>query len=165
MAHAYRHRFERTVGYRAEPAELFAFLDSSERLGAHMSKPSWMMLGGSMKYILDEAKGQRAGSVIRMEGSVAGLTLALEEVVIEYSPPHRKVWETRGTPRLLVIGQYRLGFEVSASGPSGSAAHVFIDYDLPGGPSWLLGALFGRTYARWCINSMAKAAALAFPVE
>jgi hypothetical protein len=45
-----------------------------------------------------------------MSGRVAGLALLVEEVVTERNPPYLKVWETRGHPRLLVIGDYRLDF-------------------------------------------------------
>ena len=44
-----------------------------------------------------------------MNGRILGLKLSLDEVVTERDPPARKVWETVGVPRLLVIGPYRMG--------------------------------------------------------
>ena len=78
----------------------------------------------------DEGRGQKVGSRIRIAGSVLGINLAVDETVIERDPPRRKVWETIGVPRLLVIGHYRMGFEVT---PTDDAARlrVFIDYSLP----------------------------------
>ena len=112
------------------------------------------MGGGKMKTSLDGGRGQEVGSRIKMSGRVLGLELSLDEVVTEREPPTRKVWETVGSPRLLVIGSYRMGFEVSARGHD-SFLRVFIDYNLP--TVWtqhLLGLAFGRLYAQWCTNRM-----------
>lgn len=147
---------------RTTPEELFAHLDDQTRLASHMGKPSMMMMGGRMGYSFDQDRGQAIGSVIRMDGSVLGLTLAVEEVVTERIPPRRKVWATTGTPRLLIIGAYRMGFEIEAARES-SRLRVFIDYALPAGA---LGSLAGRAlsgvYARWCVQRMAKDATAQF---
>jgi hypothetical protein len=84
-----------------------------------------------------------------MTGRVFGLPLSLEEAVTERDPPHRKVWETIGRPQLLVIGNYRMGFEIKPQG-TGSLLRVFIDYTLPKArPARWLGRLFSQYYARW----------------
>ena len=107
-----------------------------------------------METELDEGQGQRVGSRIRLAGRVFGARLSVEEIVTERNPPHRKVWETTGAPKLLVIGPYRMGFEVSPQG-NGSMLRVFIEYALPErAPSRWLGRLFGRYYARWCTQRM-----------
>ena len=111
---------------------------------------------------VDEGHGQRVGSRISIAGSVLGIHLAVDETVIEREPPRRKVWETTGVPRLLVIGHYRMGFEVT---PTDDAARlrVFIDYSLPAGPvSRWLGYLFAGYYARWCTERMVDDAAQSF---
>jgi len=126
-----------------------------------MEKPSAMMLGGSMHYAFDMAGGRAVGSVIKMNGNVLGIGLGVEEVVTERTPS-RKVWETRGEPHLLVIGAYRMGFDV-APADAGSRLRVFIDFNLPGrGVARLLGALFGTAYARWCVARMSGDAARHF---
>src|SRR6185503_6430544 len=107
----------------------------------------------------DEGRGQRLGSRIRLAGRVFGIELSVEEVVTERDPPLRKVWETIGTPRLLVIGHYRMGFELVAQG-TGSTLRVFIYYALPErAPARWLGRLLGRRYARWCTQRMVDDAA------
>lgn len=64
------------------------------------------------------------------------------------------MWETVGSPKLLVIGSYRMGFEVAARS-GGSLLRVFIEYALPQAlPGRWLGRLFGRMYARWCTERM-----------
>ena len=111
---------------------------------------------------LDEGRGRQVGSRIRLAGRVFGVELSVEEIVTERSPPLRKVWETIGTPRLLVIGHYRMGFELAAQGSS-SMLRVFIDYALPQrAPVWWLGRLLGRQYARWCTQRMVEDAAKHF---
>ena len=100
---ALHHRSE--VVLAVDPARLFAHLDDHRRLVSHMEKPSLMTAGASMRIETDERHGQAPGSVIRMTGRVLGLDLRLEEVVTTYEPPRRKVWETRGEPRLLVIDE------------------------------------------------------------
>lgn len=162
MAYAFRRAVEALVP--AAPGAVFAVLDDPRRLGRHMEKPSMMMLGGSMRYVLDEKEGRAVGSVIRVEGSVLGLRLSIMEQVIERDPPRRKVWETIEEPRLLVFGSYRLGFEIAPEG-AGSRVRVFIDYDLPRSPfGRLLGPLGAHAYARWCVRRMLVEAGSAAPV-
>ena len=107
-----------------------------------------------MEIELDDGLGQRVGSRIRLSGRVFGIPLSVEELVTERNPPHRKVWETTGRPRLLVIGPYRMGFEITSQ-ESGSLLRVLIDYALPEGAveHWL-GYVLGRYYARWCTQRM-----------
>lgn len=159
-AYPLQHRSEVTVA--ADAQRLFAHLDDQRRLASHMEKPSLMTAGASMHFETDVQRGQAVGSVIRMSGRVLGLHLAVEEIVTEYGPPLRKTWETIGTPRLLVIDAYRMGFAISAQA-SGSRLLVFIDYRLPAhGLARVLGRLLGRSYAAWCTRKMAGDAAAAF---
>jgi hypothetical protein len=83
-----------------------------------------------------------------------GIPLSLEEVVTEREPPRAKAWETREV-RLLVMGQYRLGFQLRPA-DRGSVLRVFIDYEPP---SWAfvrpLGRALAGMYARWCTRRMA----------
>lgn len=118
-----------------------------------------------MTFTFDAGQGRAPGAFITLRGRVFGLTLFVQEVVRDYNPPHRKVWETVGTPRLLVIGKYLMGFELTPAGP-GCRLHLFIDYSLPGnGFSRWLGRWLGPYYARWCVNRMGDDALAAFPVR
>lgn len=141
---------------------LFERLDDHTRLASHMSQSSWQMGGGKMSIAFDEGRGRKVGSHIVLSANILGISLFVDEVVTVREPPVRKVWETVGTPQLLVVGAYRMGFEVSPE-PSGSRLRVFIDYELPGGGALLgLGRLLGPMYARWCIRRMAQDAAAGF---
>ncbi len=154
------HRSE--VDVDAEAQALFAHLDDHRRLAGHMEKPSLMMAGATMQVETDALKGQAVGTVIRITGRVLGVNLAVDEVVTERVPPLRKTWETRGEPRLLVIGSYRMGFTIAAQGDR-SHLIVFIDYQLPSrGVSRVLALLFAGAYAAWCTRRMATDAVAAF---
>jgi hypothetical protein len=156
------HHQETSALVAALPDAVFAYVDDPRRLSAHMEKSSWAMGGARMKIRLDEAAGRAAGSKIGLAGRAFGVELSLEEVVVERTPPQRKVWQTIGSPRLLVIGHYRMGFDLAPRGKS-SLLRVFIDYALPeqGIGRWL-GRLFGRAYAAWCTRRMVNDAVLYF---
>lgn len=157
----YRHHFESVEPVAASPEALFAELDDHERLSGHMMRSSAMMAGAKMRFGSDEKRGQAVGSTMRLSGTVLGLSLEVAETVTERDPPRRKIWQTLGEPRLLVIGAYRMGFEISPEG-GGSLLTVFIDYDDPTGPWRVAGKLLGGFYARWCTRSMAQGAAQHF---
>ena len=111
---------------------------------------------------VDERKGQAVGSHIRMQGSVMGLPLALDEVVTAHDRPCRKEWETVGTPRLIVLAWYKMGVHIEPDGNQ-TRLRVFIDYVRPTGPlqhllSWMLGDL----YAKWCVSRMLNGVAAHF---
>jgi hypothetical protein len=102
--------FESKVEVNASADAVFLFLDDPKRLSAHMSKSSWMMAGSRMLIELDAAEGRSVGSTIRLSGGMLSISIGVEEAVTERTPPLRKVWETKGAPRLLVIGHYRMGY-------------------------------------------------------
>ncbi len=134
--------------------QAFVHLDDHARLTEHMNKSSWMMAGSSMQLTFDALRGQAVGSHISMSGRVLGVPLFVEEIVSDRSPPLSKVWETIGETRLLVIGHYRMGFELTPS-VAGCQLRIFIDYAKPKGwLSWCLGRLLARYYARWCLQRM-----------
>ena len=55
----------------------------------------------------------------------------------------KKTWETIGTPKLLIIARYRMGFELTNKGDA-SQVRVFVDYSLPiNAPGSWLGHLLG----------------------
>jgi hypothetical protein len=146
----------------ASAERVFERLDDQTRLSKHMSQRSWKMGWGKMDTHLDEQRGRAVGSHMVLEGRVFGIRLYLDEVVIEREPPLRKSWETVGEPRLLVIGSYRMGFDLVATGAD-ATLRVVIDYRLPAaGFSRWLGRVLGRSYAAWCVRQMAEDARRAF---
>jgi hypothetical protein len=159
-AFPFHHESHATLNASAGVA--FAYLDDFKKLSAHMEHSSGRMLGSRMYIETDSARGRAVGSKVRMSGRIIGMTLALQEVVIEREAPRRKLWQTEYA-NLLVIGDYRLGFELEPAGEC-SKLRVFIDYALPrAAPARWLGAVFGGMYARWCTERMVSDAVKHFP--
>ncbi len=150
-----RRHFEDNGVIFAPPEKVFDYADDHSNFSAHMAKSSMMMGGGSMKTEVDEGKGQRIGSHIRMKGKVFGVSLYLDEIITRREPPKLKVWETVGSPKLLVIGSYEMGLEISPYN-SDSNLKVFINYELPNSKTRWLGHLFGSIYAKWCVQQMIR---------
>ena len=152
-----------SCGLANAPVEqVFAFLDDPKALAAHMSESSMMMLGSRMSIDVDAGGGQVIGSKVRMHGRMMGIRLSVEEAITERHVPGVKVWQTIGTPKLLVIAHYRMGFELTRQGDS-SLVRVFIDYSLPiNAPESWLGYWLSATYARWCTKQMVSGAARHF---
>lgn len=150
----YLKHYQEVVDVVASPKEIFDYVDNHLNFSSHMNKSSMMMGGGKMKTELDADQGKVVGSHIKMSGNVLGINLFLDEVITQHIPPYRKVWETVGTPNLLVIGTYELGFEIAKENDK-SEFKVFINYNLPeDGLFKLLGFLFGGIYAKWCVHQM-----------
>lgn len=161
----YSYQLEKSVNLNANINAAFDYLDNPKRLASHMSQSSWMMAGSHMSVKLDKSEGRSVGANIKMYGRVLGLRLSLEEVVIERKPPMKKTWETIGTPRLLILSDYRMGFELTPWNDS-SLLRVFIDYNLPdSGFQYWLGRMLGKFYANWCCQRMAEDAASHFSIE
>lgn len=151
-----------SVRLKADAERAFSFLDDPHKLSSHMGKSSWMMAGSKMEMRLDDRQGRTAGAEIVLEGKMMGVPLSIREFVTERTVPRKKVWQTEGPQKMIVIEGYRMGFEIEPLG-SESSLKVFIDYDLPRrGAGRLLGRLFGAAYARWCTKKMAEDASRHF---
>lgn len=138
----------------APPKVVFFYADNPANFSSHMNESSWMMAGNHMETQVDEGKGQKIGSHIKMSGQVLGINLFLDEVVTKHEPPFHKEWQTVGDINLLVIDHYKLGFEVKSQN-NASWLKVYIDYDFPKSfKTRLLGFLFGGLYAKWCVYQM-----------
>jgi hypothetical protein len=150
------HHFEASATIAGAAESIFAVADEPDLLTKHMGRPSLMMGGGSMQCDLDALAGKAVGSVIRLTGKAFGLLIAADEVVEERSPPFRKIWATIGAPQLVVIRDYRMGFEI-AEAAIGCQLRVWIDYAMPqSGLRLWLGRLLAPTFARWCVGNMVR---------
>ncbi len=153
----YMEHYEESRLVPLPPESVFKQIDNHKNFSSHMNKSSWMMGGGSMKTIMDAREGKQLGSHIAMDGTVMGMKVSLDEVVTKREPPYKKEWKTVGNPKLIVIGQYVMGVNIVAQG-NGSKLTVFIDYEYPNKNVWL-GKLFGKIYARWCVQQMVNGVA------
>jgi hypothetical protein len=154
MSSIAKRRFEASARVPASAEDLFAYMDNPSRLAGHMESGSWAMAGGRMSLSMDEGAGRRVGSRMRLGGRVFGIALSVEEAVTQRAPPYHKEWETVGVPRLLVMGPYRMGFDIARENRS-CLLRVFIVYGIPETvPGRWLARLFGPAYARWCTETM-----------
>lgn len=150
----YSHHYEESTVINVPAPSIFTFADEHRNFSAHMNQSSVMMGGGKMETRIDQGEGKKLGSHIEMQGKVFGLSLYLDEVITVREPPYRKVWQTVGDVKLIVIDTYQLGFEITPQGNQ-SILKVFIDYNLPKTiPTHILGILFGKSYAKWCVRQM-----------
>ena len=148
--------FEASATIVGSAESIFAIADEPDLLTRHMSEPTLMMGGGSMRCELDALAGKVVGSVIRLTGKGFGFGITLEEVIEERTPPFRKVWATIGAPQLVVIRDYRMGYEIVPE-DRGNRLRVWIDYALPrSGMRHWLGRLLASTFARWCVENMVR---------
>jgi hypothetical protein len=154
--------FQNNILILASPEKIFNYINDHTNLSSHMQKSSWLMGGSKMNIELDKGEGKQIGSHIKMTGKIFGISLFLDEEIIQYNPPNEKSWKTVGDIRLLVIGHYILGFSISSE-RNGSKLTVFIDYQMPSKNYWL-GYLFGNMYAKWCVNRMLKDTAQHFSI-
>lgn len=152
----YSRHYEESAVIKASPEKVFALMDDHNRMGSHMSGSSWMMGGGKVNFTMDEGRGQRLGSHIKFDGKAFGFTLYVDEVITKYEPPLAKSWETVGDVKLVVIGEYLMGFDIKPQGQD-SILRVFIDYNMPKKNVWL-GKLMGNFYSKWCVRQMLKSA-------
>jgi len=150
-----------TIDIAAPRDQVFAFVDDPARLAGHMAKRSWRMGGGSMHVDVDELHGKRVGSRTRLEGRAFGVPIGVDTQVVERAPPARKVWRTVNTPRLLVIGPYRMRADLAAL-EGASRITVTIDYALPHDRRGVVARWLARRYARWCVETMVHDIAFAF---
>ena len=145
---------EHSALVNAPISTVFDYVDDPARLAGHMSQSSWRLGGGKMSFEFDDGRGRAVGSRVRLSGRILGVPLFLEEIVTDRTAPMRKAWETCGEPRLLVIGPYRMGFELTQSGRA-TTMRVFLAYDLaPGCVSRWLSKMFARYFADWCTRRM-----------
>lgn len=157
----YPYRLARSATLSGTANEVFTRLDDPARLGRHMTKPSAMMLGGRMYYVLGPEQGRQVAARIDIRGSFLGLRIWADQVVVVHDPPESKVWKTLPGERLLAIGPYQLGFTIRTVVENELELQVFIDYDLPSGLfGRFLGTLLGGLYARWCVASILKDASI-----
>ncbi len=159
----YTRHYEAREFISAKATEVFAYIDDHANFSSHMKESSWVMGGGHMDVSIDGGRGQKVGSHIKLSGKIFGITLFLDEIITHRESPNVKEWETVNSPKLLVIGNYKMKVEVEPQ-KEGSLLWVSIDYDLPSANAWI-GKLFGAAYAKWCVEQMIKGVRTKFSVQ
>lgn len=143
--------YENSIFIPASAQDVFDYVDDHSNYYSHVIKFA-RLVGGRMDLQFDEGHGQSVGSHIHLSGKVFGKLLSLEEVITRREPPQIKTWETVGTPKFLIVGQYRYNVQIEPQG-RGCLLRVSFDYDPPKGSGWLR-RLFSGVYAKLCAREM-----------
>ncbi len=158
---SYPKHFLSSIEIAASPEEIFSLLDDPRKISSHMEKSSWMMAGSSMKIELDQKKGKELGAEIILRGSMMSIPLFVRERITERQPPNGKFWKQLGFRKC--SSSISTGWDLKLNR---RAQHLSFRYLLITVPTalgqHLLGLLFGKVYARWCTEQMAKDAAYHF---
>jgi hypothetical protein len=146
--------YERDVSSPRRADDVFSRLDDIDRLARHMSHRSAAMFGSRLELIVDKTTSG-VGQLYQWRGRVLGMRIAIDERVTVYRPPYEKRWCTVGSPQLIIIAGYCMGFVVRET-TDGTSIRLRLEYELPlRGIGRLAGRLFGEQYARWCVDRMA----------
>lgn len=145
---------ERTEIYSSPPQVVFPYLDDLGVTGMHMTQSSWMMMGSKLnvEYLTEHHSG--LGTRYRWTGKMMGMKMDFTVEVTKWKEGEEKIWETLGTPELIIYSWYRMHLKLTKVA-NGTLAKLSISYDKPEG--WffkLLSFLFADWYCRWCLKHM-----------
>lgn len=86
------------------PKEVFAFMDDLSKTGMHMTENSIMMMGS--KLMLEQLPGPSRGvcATFHWHGKVMGMQVDITETVTKWIEDQENVWETIGTPKIIILG-------------------------------------------------------------
>lgn len=159
---SFTHSYTSKVDLKTDIQTAFDYLNDPMKLSAHMEKSSMMMGGSAMTTEVDSRKGQELGSVITLKGNILGIDLSVKEHIVELVPPKKKVWQTFGQQKMIIIDRYQMGFYLEELVEK-TRLNVFINYTLPKkGVKKILAKLVSRAYAKWCVDQIANDAAEVF---
>jgi len=137
------------------PVEIvFAYVDDIKNTGWHMTKSSMPLMGGHLNLETVSGNDAGTGATYRWWGKVFGLTMDFTETVTEWEENKKRVWETIGQPKLIIMDSYIMSFEVTPK--DNSTLLVFkISYELPRNIfNRFLGLILSGWYSNWCLNNM-----------
>ncbi len=145
---------KKEVLIRAPCEKVFAFMDDLAKTGMHMSGRSMMMMGSKLKIEQLPGPEKGVGATFRWKGKVLGLPIDFTETVTHWKENEEKVWETIGSPQMIILGWYRMRLTTEPN-ENGTLASLEIQYMPPKGFFYnLLSAVSARRYADWCLSKM-----------
>lgn len=139
---------------KAPVEKVFSLMDDLSKTGMHMSERSVMMMGSklTLEHLPSPEKG--VGAKYRWKGKMMGFRLDFTVEVTKWIENKEKIWQTIGTPRLIILGQYLMRLKTEPQ-TEGTLASLEIEYTRPPGLFYgLLSLLLARSYANWCVNQM-----------
>lgn len=154
---------KKVVTINAPVETAFNYLDDLSKTGMHMSENSAMMMGGKLKLEHLPGPEKGTGAKYRWSGKMMGLPLDFTVEVTKWIKNQEKTWETTGTPKMIILGWYRMNLKTEPAGAGGTRASLGIEYTPPEGLFYrFLSAILAPFYARWCVSRMLADAKRAF---
>lgn len=145
---------KKKIQIRAPVEKVFAFMDDLAKTGMHMSERSMMMMGSKLKLEHTSGPEKGEGAVFRWSGKVAGLPVDFTEAVFRWKENEEKIWETVGSPQMIILGWYRMRLSTKPGG-EGTSVSLEIEYAPPKGFFYRLLYLgLAGWYANWCLSKM-----------
>lgn len=145
---------KKEITVRASPEKVFTFMDDLSKTGIHMSQSSMMMMGSKLTLEQLEGPSKGVGATFHWSGKVMGMPIDITETVTKWIENKEKVWETIGSPKIIILGWYRMSLKTENVGES-TLASLQIEYTKPNGWFYkILSFFFAGWYSRWCLNNM-----------
>ena len=129
-------------------------MDDLSKTGMHMSQSSMMMMGSKLTLEQLEGPSKGVGATFHWTGKVMGMPIDITETVTKWIENKEKVWETIGSPKIIILGWYRMSLKTEPA-KEGTLASLQIEYTQPNGWFYkILSFFFAGWYSRWCLNNM-----------
>lgn len=134
--------------------EVFKTIDDLGVTGMHMTQSSAMMMGSKLHLEFLTENNSGLGSIYRWYGKMLGLKMDFTVEVTKWINGEEKIWETVGTPTLIIYSWYRMHLKVLPLS-TGAQAELSISYKKPRGFfNKILSFFFADWYCRWCLKKM-----------
>ncbi|MBN8836175.1 MAG: SRPBCC family protein [Sphingobacteriia bacterium] len=145
---------KRIIVLNASPEKVFTCIDDLGITGMHMTQSSAMMMGSKLKLEFLTENHTGLGSSYRWTGRMMAISMDFTVVVTKWIPNEEKIWETTGTPKLIIYSWYKMHLFVKPI-LNGTQAELSISYEKPKGFfNKLLSFFFADWYCRWCLKNM-----------
>lgn len=144
----------KTEIYKASPEKVFKCIDDLGVTGMHMTQSSAMMMGSKLKLEFLTENHSGLSSRYRWTGKMMGMRMDFTVEVTKWIPGEEKIWETIGTPKLIIYSWYRMRLLIKPKA-EGAQAELSISYERPKRFfNKLLSFVFADWYCRWCLKKM-----------
>jgi len=145
--------YQKEMLIKGSPEEVFAFMDDIRNTGKHMTENSGPMAGGKLNIEWLSGHKTGLGTRYRWTGKVLGMKMDFTVEVSKWLAGKEKTWGTVGPAKMIVIDWFEMDLLTSPENNERTKARLEIHYTKHKG---ILGFLFGKWYAKWCVKSMLK---------
>lgn len=149
-----KNNYEKLAVIKGSPEEVFSFMDDIENIGMHMTKSNAPMMGSKLtiEWLTQFKTG--LGSKYRWKGNVMGMEMDFTVEVSRWIKDAEKKWGTTGNAKMIVLSWFEMYFYLQPFEDGRTQVILGINYTKSKGS--ILGFLLGRSYSKWCVNSMLR---------